>query len=76
MGIGVSIFLIAVGAILAFAVDVTTEGIDLQTVGVILMVVGAIGLVASLLFWSSFSPYGRRREVVDRGAVVRDREIL
>jgi hypothetical protein len=71
MGIGVSVFLIAVGAILAFAVDVTTEGFDLDTIGVILMIVGAIGLLASLLFWSSFSPYGRRDEVV-----YRDREVL
>ncbi len=75
MGIGVSIFLIALGAILAFAVEVTFSGLDLQTVGVILMIVGAIGLVASLLFWSSFSPYGRRGVGGDR-VVVRDREIL
>ena len=75
MGIGVSIFLIAVGAILAFAVEASLSGLDLETVGVILMIVGAIGLVASLIFWSSFSPYGHRREVVDRG-VVREREIL
>ncbi|MFP5375566.1 MAG: DUF6458 family protein [Acidimicrobiia bacterium] len=73
MGIGVSVFLIAVGAILAFAVDVTTEGVNLDTVGVILMIVGSIGLLASLLFWSSVSPYGRggRDEVV-----VRDREVV
>lgn len=74
MGIGVSVFLIAVGAILAFAVEVSTEGFDLDTIGVILMIVGAIGLLASLLFWSSFSPYGaggRREEVV-----YRDRELL
>jgi hypothetical protein len=71
MGIGVSIFLIAVGAILAFAVNVTTSGVNLDTVGVILMIVGAIGLLASLIFWSSFSPYGRRDDVV-----VRDREVL
>jgi hypothetical protein len=70
MGIGVSIFLIAVGAILAFAVDVTTSGVNLDTVGVILMIVGAIGLLASLIFWSSLSP-GRRNDVV-----VRDREVL
>nr|MDQ3758238.1 DUF6458 family protein [Actinomycetota bacterium] len=44
MGIGVSVFLIAVGAILAFAVEVSTEGFDLDTIGVILMIVGAIGL--------------------------------
>jgi hypothetical protein len=75
MGIGVSIFLIAVGAILAFAVEVTVSGLDLQTVGLILLIVGAIGLVASLLFWSSFSPYGRRQGGGDR-VVVRDREIL
>ncbi|MDQ1443907.1 MAG: hypothetical protein QOI20_371 [Acidimicrobiaceae bacterium] len=71
MGIGISIFLIAVGAILKFAVDVTTDGVSLNTVGVILMIVGAIGLLASLIFWSSLSPYGRRDEVV-----VRDREVL
>ncbi len=75
MGIGVSIFLIAVGAILAFAVEWTVSGLDIDTVGVILMIVGIIGLVASLLFWSSFSPYGRRGGD-DRGVVVRDREIL
>ena len=66
MGIGVSIFLLAVGAILAFAVDVTTEGVNLDTVGVILMVVGGIGLLFSLLFWSSFSPYRREEHVVTR----------
>lgn len=73
MGIGVSVFLIAVGAILAFAVEATAEGVDLDTVGVILMIVGAIGLLASMLFWSSAAPWGssRRDEVV-----VRDREVL
>jgi len=76
MGIGVGIFLIAVGAILAFAVDFTISGLDIQTIGVILMVVGVIGLVASLLFWSSFSPYARRREVGGDRVVYRDREIL
>ncbi|MBW3573636.1 MAG: hypothetical protein KY450_02060 [Actinobacteria bacterium] len=59
MGIGVSVFLLAVGAILAFAVDVSVSGIDLDTVGVILMIVGAIGLLLSALFLSSFSPYAR-----------------
>lgn len=74
MGIGVSVFLIAVGAILAFAIDVTAKGVNLDTVGVILMIVGGIGLLASMLFWSSLSPYGRtggRDEVI-----VRDREIV
>jgi hypothetical protein len=64
MGIGVSLFLVAAGAILTYAVETEVSGIDIQTVGVILMIVGAVGLVISLLFWSSFSPYRRDREVV------------
>jgi hypothetical protein len=48
MGIGTSIFLIAVGAILRYAVNVTVEGIEIQTIGLILIVVGIIGLVISL----------------------------
>jgi Co/Zn/Cd efflux system component len=48
MGIGTSIFLIAVGAILRYAVNVTVQGVEIDTVGLILMVVGAIGLVISL----------------------------
>jgi predicted membrane channel-forming protein YqfA (hemolysin III family) len=60
MSIGASIFLLVVGAILTFAVNVTTEGFNINTVGIILMVAGVIGLLLSLLFWSSFSPYRRR----------------
>jgi Domain of unknown function (DUF6458) len=48
MGIGMSIFLIATGAILRYAVNLTVEGIEIDTVGLILMVVGIIGLVISL----------------------------
>jgi len=48
MGIGTSIFLIAVGAILRYAVTATVSGIELQTVGLILIIVGIIGLVISL----------------------------
>ena len=61
MGIGISIFLVAVGAILTFAIDVTTQGLDLDTVGVILMIVGALGLLMSMLFWSSAAPFGGPR---------------
>lgn len=61
MGMGVSVFLIAVGAIMSFALDVQVEGINLDTVGVILMIVGALGLLASMLFWSSFAPFGSTR---------------
>ena len=73
MGIGVSIFLLAVGAILTFALEADTEGIDLNTVGVILMIVGALGLLLSMLFWSNFSPYRRREE---ERVVVRDRDVV
>jgi hypothetical protein len=48
MGIGMSIFLIAVGAILRYAVNVTVEGVEIDTIGLILIVVGVIGLVISL----------------------------
>jgi len=50
MGIGISVFLIAVGAILTFAVEISIEGLDLGTVGIILMIAGAIGLLWSLMF--------------------------
>jgi hypothetical protein len=75
MGLSTSIFLIAAGAILKFAVNWQVNEIDLQAVGVILMVVGAIGLVLSLIFWSSWGGFGRREVYVDSGArrrVVRD----
>ena len=51
MGIGISIFLMAVGAVLAFAVNVNTQGFDLNTVGVILLIVGGLGLLASMVIW-------------------------
>lgn len=68
MGIGVSIFLIAVGAVLTFALERDAEGINLDAVGIILMLVGIVGLAASMLFWSSWGPYSRqRRETVTTG---------
>ena len=63
MSIGASIFLLVIGAILTFAVNVSTEGFNINTVGIILMVAGVVGLLLSV-FWSNFSPY-RRRRVVD-----------
>jgi hypothetical protein len=72
MGLGTSIFLIALGAILRFAVTATVGGVSIQTIGVILMVVGVIGLVLSFIFWSSWG-WGSRRTVVDRDeTVIRD----
>jgi len=70
MGLGVSIFLIALGAILAFAVDYTVSGLDLSTIGFILMVVGVIGLITSLFL---FGPRATgRRTVVDDSYVDED----
>ena len=64
MGIGVSLLLIAAGAILAFAVNVTTSGSNLNAVGFILLVVGSIGLVVSMLFWSTWGGFGARETTV------------
>ncbi len=65
MGIGVSVFLIAIGAILAFAVNLSVSGLDLSTIGVILMVVGAIGLVVTMLTFGGGGWGGRRTTVVE-----------
>ncbi len=75
MGIGFSIFLFVVGAILTFAVNVTAEGFNINTVGIILMVAGVVGLLLSLLFWSSFSPYRRRATAYPDERVVEERRI-
>jgi hypothetical protein len=62
MGIGVSLILIAAGAILTWAVNATVSGLSIHTIGVILMVVGVVGLLLSLMFWSSWGgPAGVRR---------------
>lgn len=68
MGLGVSIFLIAVGLILALAVETEVSGVDVQTIGWILTIVGGVGLLLSLLFWSSWGGPGywsRRRTYVE-----------
>jgi hypothetical protein len=69
MGIGTSIFLIALGAILKFAVTTSVSGIKLATVGVILMIVGILGLVISLLVLL------QRDRTAAGGEVVRDRVV-
>ncbi|MDX6465567.1 MAG: hypothetical protein QOI27_607 [Gaiellaceae bacterium] len=58
MGIGVSLLLIAVGAVLAFAVHVSGSGFNVHTIGIILLVVGAIGALLSMIFWSSWGGVG------------------
>lgn len=60
MGISLSILLVAVGAILTWAVSVEVSGVDLTAVGVILMIVGILGLLISLIFWSSWGGFGGR----------------
>ena len=68
MGIGGSVFLIAIGAILTFAIETdSTEGFNINTIGIILMVCGAIGLVMFALV------FGRRDNVVDGGTTVVER---
>jgi predicted anti-sigma-YlaC factor YlaD len=64
MGLGVSLLLIAAGAILAFAVNATVSGVDITTIGWILLIVGIVGAVLSMIFWSSWAGPGywsRRR---------------
>jgi hypothetical protein len=64
MGTGVSLILIAAGAILTWAVNATVSGLNIHTIGVILMIVGAIGLVLSVIFWSSWGGFGSRSTTV------------
>jgi hypothetical protein len=78
MGVGVSLILIAAGAILAWAVDVSTAGFNVNTVGYILLIVGIIGLIVSMIFWSSwagpgFFTRGGGRRVVEEDVVDRPR---
>ena len=62
--LGFSLFLIAVGAVMAFALNVSVSGVDLAVIGGILMAVGVLGLLMSMLFWTSFAPFGHRDETV------------
>ncbi len=66
MGIGTSLFLIAVGAILYFAVNADISGLEISTIGLILMVVGVIGLVLSLV-WLAVASRRRRSVVATHG---------
>jgi hypothetical protein len=81
MGFGIGLILVAVGAILAWAVQVDTSGVNVNTVGYILLIVGLVGTLLSLAFWSSWAgpgyfsrgranggPPARRRTVIDEDA--------
>jgi uncharacterized protein DUF6458 len=72
MTIGASIFLIALGAILKYAVDVTVSGIEIQTIGLILMIAGVVGLVIGLFLLTQ----DRRRPVAYDDRVVDDRPVV
>lgn len=78
MGIGVSIFLIALGAVLAFAVNMTVSGLDINTVGFILMLVGTIGLVTTLILLNGRGGgwYGGPRRTVVEDDYIDDEPVL
>ena len=61
MGLGVSLLLIAVGAILVWGLQSDVAGISEDAIGVILMIVGAAGLILSMMFWFSWGGMGGRR---------------
>ena len=76
MSLGASLFLLAVGAILTFAVEAEVAGLDINTVGIILMVIGVIGLLLSLMWMQRSRTAGTRtvvREEQPRERVVEER---
>ena len=78
MATGISLFFLAVGAILTFAVHMPVRGVDLDTIGVILMVIGLLGMLFSLVLWDTWTPRPYRRDddvVVGRRDVVIDDEV-
>jgi hypothetical protein len=73
MATGISLFFLAVGAILTFAVETNVSGVDLDTIGVILMVIGLLGMLFSLVLWDNWNPRSYRSDdevVVGRRDVV------
>ncbi|MGW5556598.1 DUF6458 family protein [Micromonospora sp. NPDC003944] len=82
MGIGGSIFLIALGAIFAFAVEADLGWLNLAVVGWVLMLAGVAGLLATLYFWSSrrrtvvAAPVREERVVADRVVPVQDDQVM
>lgn len=70
MGVGVSIVLVALGAILIWGVTAEVGGIDVNAIGWILLIVGIVGTLLSMIFWSSWGGFGGTRR--ERETVVRD----
>jgi hypothetical protein len=69
VGLGVGLFLIAIGAILTWAVSADVSGVDIQVVGVILMIVGLVGILLDLIWWHSWrgGPMAYRRRAYVEG---------
>jgi hypothetical protein len=87
MGIATSMFLIAVGAIMRFAVTAQGRGFNVHTTGVVLMVVGILGALLSIGFWASWGGFGhaggrgtarggQATVVSGERTIVREREVL
>jgi hypothetical protein len=70
MGIGVSLVLVAAGAILIWAVHASVSGVSIHTIGWILLIVGAVGALLSMIFWSSWGGFGGPAE--GRRRVIRE----
>jgi hypothetical protein len=75
MSTGVGIFLMVLGAVMAFAMEATTPGINVNTLGIIVLLIGLVVVLYSLLLWRNLSPWGRRRVVVRRRTVVEERPV-
>lgn len=71
VALGASLFMIAVGAILAFAINASVRGVDVTAIGVILMVVGFLGVAMSMLFLASFAPFHRGDGTIVHEEVIR-----
>ena len=86
MGIVISMFLIAAGAIMRYAVTAQGRGFNVHTTGMVLMVVGVIGALLSIAFWASWGGFGRvgrrgtvvggKPTVVSESTIVREREVV
>jgi hypothetical protein len=79
MGLGTSMFLVAVGAILKWGVTAPSENFDINMIGLILMIVGIVGAALSLAFWNSWGGFGRRSTTVTEDSsgqreVIREQE--
>jgi hypothetical protein len=75
MSIGIGIFLMVLGAILALAVETDVPGVNVNALGVILLLIGLVAVGYSLLFWSSLTPWGRRRIIARRRMVGPDQPL-